>query len=362
MGGKVVRGHTLGVSTGNPLSFEPKLGVFNSSALHFADFAIDTAGKLGIKLVIPLTDNYHYYHGGKHDFTDWRGISDENQFFTNSQVISDFKEYINQLFNHINAFNGIANKDNPTILAWETANEIHPPVSWTQIIADYIKSIDPNHLVLDGTYGVNSEALPISSVDIYSRHYYPPNNNQVSQDASACAGASKVYYVGEYDWTNNNVLPQFLSTIEQHSVGGDTYWSLFPHLDNYGWEQHSDSFTLHFPTGSSSSQEQNILTLRAHAFKMSGNSVANYSVPLAPQITLLETGTIGWRGVVGAQTYSIDRSMNNNGPWVNICNKCVNDNNAPWKNSQVTSNNWYRVSAWNEAGSQGPFSPARSLN
>ena len=66
MGMQVVRSHSLGVSTGNRLSYEPTLGVFNESALEAADNAIAVAGKLGLKLVIPLTDNYHYYHGGKH--------------------------------------------------------------------------------------------------------------------------------------------------------------------------------------------------------------------------------------------------------------------------------------------------------
>ncbi len=37
MGWRYVRAHTLGVSTGNPLSFEPSLSVFNDSALDAAD-------------------------------------------------------------------------------------------------------------------------------------------------------------------------------------------------------------------------------------------------------------------------------------------------------------------------------------
>lgn len=61
-----MRSHSLGISTGNALSYEPALGVFNESALAAADYAISVAATLGLKLVVPLTDNYHYYHGGKH--------------------------------------------------------------------------------------------------------------------------------------------------------------------------------------------------------------------------------------------------------------------------------------------------------
>ncbi len=58
MGAMVVRSHSLGISTGNPLSFEPMLGIFNDTALAAADFAISVAGGVGLKLIIPLTDNY----------------------------------------------------------------------------------------------------------------------------------------------------------------------------------------------------------------------------------------------------------------------------------------------------------------
>ena len=65
MGVGVVRSHTLGISVGNPLSFETDLNAFNHGALDTIDYAVMRAGKLGIKLIVPLVDNYHYYHGGK---------------------------------------------------------------------------------------------------------------------------------------------------------------------------------------------------------------------------------------------------------------------------------------------------------
>jgi len=87
---QVVRSHSLGISTGNSLSYEPSFGVFNEAALRAADNAIAIAGSLGIKLVVPLTDNYHYYHGGKHDFTDWNGVP-ESEFYTNAAVSSNLR-------------------------------------------------------------------------------------------------------------------------------------------------------------------------------------------------------------------------------------------------------------------------------
>ena len=67
MGALVIRAHTVGVSTGNPLSFEPRFGVFaegDGLASDHIDYAIYRAGISGIRLIVPLTDNYAYYHGG----------------------------------------------------------------------------------------------------------------------------------------------------------------------------------------------------------------------------------------------------------------------------------------------------------
>jgi mannan endo-1,4-beta-mannosidase len=73
-----------------------------------------------LRLIIPLTDNWHYPVGGKHNFTDWRGISDENQFYYNPQVIGDFETYISTQLNRVNSYTGVSYKNDPTILAWET--------------------------------------------------------------------------------------------------------------------------------------------------------------------------------------------------------------------------------------------------
>ena len=55
-----MRGHTLGVSFGNPLSVEPSLDEFNDAAYKSIDFAIAAARLYGIKVRAPrLTAAYH---------------------------------------------------------------------------------------------------------------------------------------------------------------------------------------------------------------------------------------------------------------------------------------------------------------
>jgi len=360
MGGTVVRGHTLGISIGNPKSFEPVLNQFNHSALHIGDFAVAYGSKLGLRFIIPLTDNYRYYHGGKHFFTDWRGISDENQFYTNPQVISDFKAYIKELLEHVNSYSGIALKDDPTIMAWETGNEIKPPAAWTKEIADYIKSIAPEQLVLDGTYGVNQDALQFASVDMYSNHYYPMQPSRVSQDANLCSIASKVYFIGEFAWKGANLV-QFLSAIESSTAAGDTYWSLFPHLDTHGWEQHNDGNTLHFPPGDIPAEAVNEILLRKHAYTIAGKPVPAHTIPDVPLVTNIAIGSIAWRGAVGAANYSIESSTSSSGPWSVICQLCATDNSAPFISNKIQHSNWYRVQGFNLDNIPGNYSPVKQF-
>lgn len=168
------------------------------------------------------------------------------QFYTNETIISDFKNYVHHLLTHKNQFNGLTYAEDPTIFAYETGNELggpifgdkNVPVSWTTEIAQYVKQLAPNKLVIDGTYGINTTHLGIDEVDIYSDHFYPLDNSKLNGDISLVAAANKVYLAGEIDWTGLNggdSLQSFYNIIEAQQksknpvVAGDLFWSLFMH-------------------------------------------------------------------------------------------------------------------------------------
>ncbi len=99
-------------------------------------------------------------------------------------MIARFEEHIAALLNHKNSLTGIAYKDDPTILAWENTNGlgllgfsgVNPAtlVQWVDVIGEYIKSIDKNHLYEDNSallaYGVAGLA---KTPDIITSEYYP---------------------------------------------------------------------------------------------------------------------------------------------------------------------------------------------
>jgi endo-1,4-beta-mannosidase len=79
-----------------------------------------------------------------------------------------------------NTITGILYKNDPSIMAWETGNELsnqgtYPPSEWTIDTCNTMKSLDANHMVIDGTYGKYlwpQEVLTKSCVDLLSNHYY----------------------------------------------------------------------------------------------------------------------------------------------------------------------------------------------
>lgn len=361
MGATVVRGHTLGISVGNPLSFEPSLGVFNDSALDAADYAIFVAGELGLRLQVPLTDNYHYYHGGKHTWTDWLGIP-ESDFYTNSTAIAAYQTYVKMRLAHVNPYNGLAASADSTIMMWETGNELLAPAGWTNNVSAFIKALAPNQLVMDGNYGVNSATLDTPTVDAYSDHFYPVDIGRLESDIATVAAADKLFVVGEFGWTSGNVSG-FLAEIEGSvGVAYDAYWSLFPHADTHGFVAHNDGFSVNWP-GNNAAMASAASVFRQHAYAMAGQQPPANSIPGAPLITALSpsvgTNTIAWRGAAGGGNYSVEVSSNGAaGPYVVVCNQCANDNDTPWHfNLPLAVGAFVRVRAANVQGQHGPYSP-----
>jgi hypothetical protein len=105
-----------------------------------------------------------------------------DEFYTNPMLINAFKSLVKTILLRRNTITGILYKDDPSILAIETGNELETfdfkriPGSWTLDIAKWIKSIDPNHLLIDGSFGVHGwdeEVLKDTQyIDILSNHYY----------------------------------------------------------------------------------------------------------------------------------------------------------------------------------------------
>ncbi|KAL8286423.1 hypothetical protein RQP46_004440 [Phenoliferia psychrophenolica] len=299
MGGNTIRSHTLGVSTGNSLSVWPSNGNTNNAAFDAIDYAIFAARNYGLRLVIPLTDNYAYYHGGKFDFIGWAGLSksDGSQFYYSSNVIQIFKNYISVLLNHVNAYTGVAYKNDPTIMAWETGNELGgymlnggaPPAAWTKSIAAHVKGLAPNQLIIDGADGLvdysgnlQNTGFQVPAVDMVTDHFYPAEDWLLLKDQALMYGqTAKNYFVGELDWTGQkggDDLGEFYSILEGIGGSGSMIWSVFGHdAQCCNYVNHNDGYSLQYPNGNASPLPSKILQVVQHWYRMRG---------LAPPSTL----------------------------------------------------------------------------
>ncbi len=270
-GATVVRSHTLGVSVGCSGCLEPRLGVFNDGALVAADYAIFRAGQLGLKLMIPLTDQWRWYHGGESVFTGWAGYpndpdpsvnasnstaqrASEGHFYSDPAVLSNFRAYVAHLLNHVNRYNALAYKNDPTILAWETGNELWTAdAAWTQSLAHYLKhTVGARQLVADGSaadgMSVSGAAVDAADIDIVGGHLYPVDVPWMLRDASVAAAHGKAYVVGEFDWTNPAATAALIAAVQgDPDIAGDLYWTLMPHLAGGAPEPHGDGFAMYSP-------------------------------------------------------------------------------------------------------------------
>lgn len=364
LGFTVVRSHTLGISTGCLKCVEQNLGVFDDTAFDDIDFAISQASASGIKLIIPLTDGNYYYHGGTHDFTDWEGLSNRSLFFSNSTVISDFETYIAHLLNHVNTYTGVALKNDPTIMAWETGNDLSGGTStWAETIAAYIKSVDTHHLVADGGKTFTSAYLLNSHEDIYMGHYYPANVTQLNSDANTVGSYNKAYIASEYDWTEANggdTLSAHLSAVESNTnVSGDLLWNLWPHHDTTGFIQ-SSGYALDYP-GVTTGMATRAAALRTHAYAMQGISAPAFPTPAQPYLYKVIDASTGvniyWRGSAGSVTYTLERSADGGSTWVTVASS-LDDTNVPYNDTTLAANvsYQYRIKGVNSDGVSGTAS------
>jgi len=306
MGANSARIHTLGISVGKTNTMQPTLGQWNDAAVERADFIVAEAGKRAIKLTVPTTDRWDFYHGGL--LTLARMVLGASATLTdgynNTQVRAAHKATLTRLLNHVNRYNGIRWGDDPTLAIWQLGNECYDmPAAFSADIAAHIKSLAPLALTWDGTgasgmHVANAPGLSDPNIDIVSDHLYDDHRMDrtwVGSDAAAAKTANKVFGVDEFDWTDttNNVTKSrvggtradFLSFLESDPrISISYYWSLLVDKANVG--THRDGYELYADAPENTEQAAGRVALTTHARNMIANPT-----PTAPVVT--DTTTSG---------------------------------------------------------------------
>jgi mannan endo-1,4-beta-mannosidase len=283
--------HYLDTATGAP--------AFNDgdNGLKKLDYVVAKAGEDNLRLVLPLTNNWSDF-GGMDQYNLWRGATYHSDFYTDPVERQWFKDWINHLLNHTNAYTGVKYKDDPTIMTFELSNEARcvgsgrfprdpacttrTITAWMKEMSEYIKSIDHHHLVSSGTEGelcfpksASAQAdwtrncgegvdeLAISrlrSIDVMSYHLYPSSWSKdnawaldwIRQHIQLAQSIGKPSMLGEYGWadqaTRNPIYKGWLEQVSKYGGTGALYWILSDIQDDGSLYPDYDGFTVYCPS------------------------------------------------------------------------------------------------------------------
>ncbi len=371
LGGRVIRVYTFSIKKfSDSRSMKRHVyapGKYDEDLFRCFDKMLQLCNQYGIRVIVPFIDRWDWW-GGIEDFKKFREASN---FYEDDQVKQDFKDLITYVLNRVNTYTGVRYKDDKAVLAWETGNELSPPSAWTHDMAAHIKSVDRNHLVLDGRYGINLAALLDSNVDIVSNHYYPGSSNSYADrcklDRKLAAGY-KVFLAGEFGIHSTQTFRELLDEVINQGTAGALIWSLRPHNKVGGYYKHREGTTAYysyhwpgFPENSGYDEQGVINLMREKAYRIRSMPQPPIPVPEVPVLLPISSvHAINWRGSAGARYYDIARATSLGGAWtvvkidVSDCKQIEQEGPLFDDTTAVSKTNYYyAVRAKNTSGASG---------
>ena len=328
LGGKVARVYVFSVKREDDapgiIRHVEGPGKFNDEAFKTFDRVLQIANEVGIRLIIPFVDNWKWW-GGPQEYAAFRGKT-RDEFWTDRELIDDFKKTIDFVINRTNTITGVPYSEDRAILAWETGNELQPPFSWTREIAAYIKSLDKNHLLLEGIIAkeLSQDAVDDPNLDILSTHHYgdPAASIRYIVSNRDLARGKKPYIVGEYGIVPTEDLRILTDTIINQGLAGGMIWSLRYRNREGGFYCHYEYNNISayrwpgFDNGNFYDERLVLSILREKAARIEGTTAPKLPVPEPPELLAISNvAEISWRGSVGAESYIVERMAEGEPSW-----------------------------------------------
>jgi mannan endo-1,4-beta-mannosidase len=186
-------------------------GKYSENLMIGLDFLQSELAKRGMTSVLYL-NNFWQWSGGMTQYLNWfegtpaidpnvtndyEDFMKQNaRFYINQEAQNAYRTTIRKIVERVNTVTGKAYRDDPSIMAWQLANEPRPGNSkasdidkarytaWIDATAGYIHSIDKHHLVSSGSEGLagSSEdgklyvaAHATRHIDYLTYHLWPRN-------------------------------------------------------------------------------------------------------------------------------------------------------------------------------------------
>ncbi|MGH1561007.1 glycoside hydrolase 5 family protein [Caulobacter segnis] len=194
-------------------TFQEKPGVYDQDLLKGLDVLLAEMAARDMKAVI-YVNNFWDWSGGMPAYLNWVGNGPwfqqgdpahpwpefpdySGRFYGDEKANALFRRYLLGLVGRVNSVTGKAYRDDPTIMAWQLANEPRPGgtedfgnknlptyYGWIREVSTIIKTLDPRHLVSTGSEGsmgcLHSEACVVeahrpATIDYLTLHVWPNN-------------------------------------------------------------------------------------------------------------------------------------------------------------------------------------------
>ncbi len=269
----------------NPASNRPEVNT-GENGLRRLDHLIADAEQAGIRLILPLVNHWPDF-GGMDQYVEWFHAASRHAFYTDAAIRTAYQNYVTQVLRRINIVTGRLYKEEPSILAWELANEPRCDIrgggaillEWVRDMSRWVKENDPNHLLgvgdegFFGKHGVDCEAfLKVADIDFGTFHLYPQAWKRrdplrfglrwIEQHLAAGRSAGKPMLLEEYGMTvgshgglssaneRDDIYRGWLRCVLEREGAGDLAWMLastddqtgepYPDYDYFTFYTHAD--------------------------------------------------------------------------------------------------------------------------
>ena len=187
-------------------ALQTEQGKFDEHALDGMDLILAEMAKRKMKAVIFFSNNWEW-SGGFQQYLDWNGLVPDElngralnwddlrdivaRFYVCAECKAGYLKQVRFVMDRTNKITGWRYVDDPTIMAWELANEPRPMrpgareryAEWIRDVAAAIKARDKNHLVTIGHEGsIGTEGMELfervhadKNIDYLTIHIWPKN-------------------------------------------------------------------------------------------------------------------------------------------------------------------------------------------